>query len=481
MSDADLAEIKHLVRIGMLTEEQAKERERKGVLKQREDLTELAERLDRTVIFYEDNNLSAFKRSVKRKDFERMVRDLDGGSLGGVLAIDIDRVFRQPKDLERVIDCYDKKDANLVFQTLSGQNFDLSTADGRFTARIMVNVANKSSEDMSRRLKREMQRKAFAGEASGGHRAFGWEEDRKTLRPSEVRYLDGGAEKILDGDSIQTVTDWWRDEGVVGRTGKPFVRSSVERILVNPRNAGIRVYQGEPLRDKDGHYILIEDPDFQAPWKIEKWEAVCAKIASRKKKLPKAETRVRSLLSGILRCGACGARMTAAMTSSPYPKYRCSRDAGGCGNVSISRPHTEKAVRDLVTTVLAELTARRETEAVQPIWEKSTELAATEKEFEELNALWKAGKIKATTYAITREPLEERLNQLRGERAVALARPMAVPSLDLLKDGWEKMSVERGRDVIKSVLTSVLVAKHERRITGKGIDHKRLTPVFRDL
>lgn len=485
MSDADLAEIKSLVKIGALTPEEAKERERKGVLKQKSDITELRDRLypGRSIVWYEDNNLSAFKRNVKRKDFERMLKDLDVPAIGGILAYDIDRVYRQPRDLERVIDCYEKPNSTLIFHTLSGQNFDLTTADGRFTARIMVNVANKSSEDMSRRLKREMGRKALAGEMAGGPRPFGWEEDRLTLRSKETKALDAMAEKILQGDSLTTIADWLRDEGFVGRTGKPFVRSSVRRILLNPRNAGIRQFRGDPLKNEEGKYV--KGP-WEAPWTVDRWRAVKETIeggkTANRAKLGPGHNTIRSILSGILRCGVCGTRMVAANSSRKYPKYRCAKDAGGCGNVTISRPHSEDAVRGLVSDVLMAATAQRETEEVGPKWEKAGELAALEKEFADLHQLWKEDKIKTTSYVLGREKLEGEIDQLRGEKAVALARPTKPPSLEVIKGGWGKLSIERQREVILSVLSAVMVATGKGTAGGRatrGIDHSRLTPVFK--
>ncbi|MFJ3084419.1 recombinase family protein [Streptomyces halstedii] len=485
MSDADLSEIKNLVKIGALTPEEAKERERKGVLKQKEDVVQLASTLcpGQAVVFYEDNNLSAFKRNVKRKSFERMLKDLEVGSLGGVLAYDIDRLFRQPKDLERLIDYYESPGSSLVFSTLSGQNFDLTTPDGRFTARIMVNVANKSSEDMKRRLRREMERMAFAGEMSGGPRPFGWEDDRLTLRPKEKKALDDMGEMVLKGNSLTTVTTWLKSKGFVGRTGKPFVRSSVRRILLNPRNAGIRKFRGEPLKNQEGNYIM---GPWEAPWTVDKWLAIKNTIEGpgpNRAKVGPGHNTVRSILSGILRCGVCGTRMVAANTSRKYPKYRCARDAGGCGNITISRPAVEDTVRGLVSDVLMTATAQKETEEVGPKWDKAKKLAALEDEFSEFHQLWKAGKIKTTSYILGREKLEEEIDQLRGERAVALARPTKAPSLEVIKNGWDKLSIESQREVILSVLSAVMVASRKNVPAGgrvdRGIDHSRLTPVFK--
>lgn len=485
MSDADLAEIKNMVKIGALTAEDAKERERKGVLKQKQDVVQLADRLypGQAVVFYEDNNLSAFKRNVKRKSFEQMIKDLEVASLGGILAYDIDRLFRQPRDLERVIDHYEKPNSALVFHTLSGQNFDLTTGDGRLSARIMVSVANKASEDMSRRLKREMERMALAGEMAGGPRPFGWEDDRLTLRPRERKALDDMAKKLLEGDSLTTIMGWLKEEGFVGRTGKAFVRSSVRRILLNPRNAGIRQFRGEPLKNEVGEYVM---GPWKAPWSVDKWRAVKEVIegpGAHRTKVGPGHNTVRSILSGILRCGVCGTRMVAANSARKYPKYRCAKDAGGCGNITISRKPAEDAVRGLVSDVLMAATAQKETEEVGPKWEKSTELTALEEEFAEIHQLWKEDKLKTSSYLMGREKLEAEIDRLRGERAVALSRPTKAPSLEVIKGGWDKLSIERQREVIFSVLTAVMVAARKGVPAGgrvdRGIDHSRLTPVFK--
>ncbi|MFE2991385.1 hypothetical protein [Streptomyces sp. NPDC059262] len=62
ISDADLADIRRAVKNGLLTPEEAAEEERKGVLRQREDVLVIAD--GRPVLWYEDNNLSAFKRNL---------------------------------------------------------------------------------------------------------------------------------------------------------------------------------------------------------------------------------------------------------------------------------------------------------------------------------------------------------------------------------------------------------------------------------
>lgn len=61
---------------------------REGVIRQREDVYDLA-KLKRVNVhrIYEDNDTSAYKRKVKRKDFEELITDLTSGVISGILGL----------------------------------------------------------------------------------------------------------------------------------------------------------------------------------------------------------------------------------------------------------------------------------------------------------------------------------------------------------------------------------------------------------
>src|SRR5215207_7110120 len=78
---------------------------RAGVQRQREDV-------ERTVAakhwsghdirWFEDNDLSAYKSNVRRPAFEQVLDELH--SAYALVAYNLDRLLRQPRELERVID-----------------------------------------------------------------------------------------------------------------------------------------------------------------------------------------------------------------------------------------------------------------------------------------------------------------------------------------------------------------------------------------
>src|SRR2546423_324752 len=94
--------------------------EERGVTRQKEDVEELAARVGWKVTkVYEENDTSAYKRKqirlpdgrsvwrVIRVEFRQMLQDYEDGVIDGIIVYDLDRLIRQPRDLEDLIDLVD--------------------------------------------------------------------------------------------------------------------------------------------------------------------------------------------------------------------------------------------------------------------------------------------------------------------------------------------------------------------------------------
>ncbi|MBJ7479697.1 recombinase family protein [Rhodococcus sp. (in: high G+C Gram-positive bacteria)] len=76
-----------------------------SIQRQIEDTQKLAHSLGWTIgEVYEDNDVSAYNRRKKRPSWTRMLDDLRSGKHDGVIFYDLDRMARQPRDLEDLID-----------------------------------------------------------------------------------------------------------------------------------------------------------------------------------------------------------------------------------------------------------------------------------------------------------------------------------------------------------------------------------------
>lgn len=76
----------------------------------------------------------------------------------------------------------------------------------------------------------------------------------------------------------------------------------MRRILIAPGIAGLTVYKRELVLDKDGQRIMRVDGGLI---EVPTWETLCEIL----KPKPDRRRPTKALLSRVLRCGICGARM----------------------------------------------------------------------------------------------------------------------------------------------------------------------------
>ena len=140
-----------------------------GVRRQEQDARTLCERKGWTVAeVFVDDDISAWS-GKPRPSYERMLKAIEAREINAVAVYDLDRLNRQPRDLERFFEICDR--AGVTDLASVGGTVDLATSDGRFHARIMGAVAAKSSDDTSRRIKRKQGRPGRRG-ASRRTQAF---------------------------------------------------------------------------------------------------------------------------------------------------------------------------------------------------------------------------------------------------------------------------------------------------------------------
>ncbi|MDQ0672917.1 site-specific DNA recombinase [Pseudarthrobacter siccitolerans] len=420
-----------------------------GMERQRHDSEKLCSRLGWEVAkVYADENLSAYKRSVDRPAWEELLADLEAGAIQGVACYDVDRIARQPRQLERLIDLYESK-RRLVFATVAGE-IDLSTADGRFLARLLVNVANKSSADTARRVARAQLQRAQQGKvAGGGHRPYGYERDNVTVVPAEAAVIQEAAERILAGDTLISVCKSF--DGQYPTPGKSvrWNRTVLRSILLNPRIAGLRSYKGSVLLAEDGSPV-------KAIWEpivtVETWEQLTSLLTHKSRQANGGRVDRKYLLSGFLRC-TCNAKMTGAFAKGAA-EYRCPNDRG-CGR---TRRKAEALDAHIEETVLRRL-ERVELEPVGNVSSESVldrEIIEAEQSLSALIDEWTGGRISDAVFFTAQSRKEAVVNNLRSQRATEKRRrTMQAPVGAGVRDEWKTMNLSRRRAVLQEVLWQI--------------------------
>jgi site-specific DNA recombinase len=261
-----------------------------GVDRQLVSCRELANRLGWEIVEeFTDNDISAYS-GKHRPGFEQLLVAIVKGQFTGLVVWHVDRLYRDLKDLERLIDVAEV--AGVQFETVNSGSFDLASSAGKMMARILGSVARQESEHHAERRREANRKRAVSGAwRKEGSRPFGYDKTGVPLEP-EASMLRTAAADILGGKSLHNVARDWNASGVTTVRGVPWTNLHVRRVLTNARIAALRVHQGRIIGP--GTWEPILNPDT--------FEGLLAFLSDPSRKNAVAFER-RYMLSGVIRCG----------------------------------------------------------------------------------------------------------------------------------------------------------------------------------
>jgi DNA invertase Pin-like site-specific DNA recombinase len=447
-----------------------------------------------------------------RPEFRKALAMLRSGQADGLIAVDLDRACRDPRDLEDLIDVVESRTTRIPVESVSGSLRLANDADITM-ARVMVTVANKSSRDTGRRVAAQRQAKAERGEYGGGKRPYGWGVPKvdkatgepvineKTGRPvldlgrkidaeaAEVRQM---ADQVLAGVSLRAVAADLRERGVPSVTGAAWSSATVRDILKRPRNAGLAVYQvsaaakayrdrGEPVPYDVGvigagswEPILLEDT----------WRAVAAMLADPARRTSPGNTP-KWLGSLIYRCGVCAEQgieetvSVANVSNDRGAAYLCrnTREGVRAGHIRRAALRVDDYVTEVIIARLSQpdaLTLHQRPQVPDDRDKLNAELVSLRERSEQLAAAFADG-------AITSAQLREGSGRINGrirEIEAALARRLVRSPLDGLPLGtpdvaerWKRLPLGSQRAILRLLMdVTLLKGKPGRYADGAYFD-----------
>jgi DNA invertase Pin-like site-specific DNA recombinase len=432
-----------------------------GVGRQEADCRALIDRHGWTVgEVYTENDVSAFRRRrvtlpdgqtamrVVRPAFRRMLDDMQAGLVDALVAYDLDRIARDPRDLEDLIDVVEQRD--VPTRTVTG-SLDLSSDAGVTMSRVLLAMANKSSRDTSRRVARKHLELAEQGRVGGGGiRSYGYARDGLTVVEAEAEVLLEVAERIIGGESLTGIAASLTDRGVPTVRGGRWNARSVHSAITKGRVAGLREHRGEVVGPAVWPAIL--DPDTWAQVKLALEERSSG-----------GTNQLRRWLTGILLCHACGRPLSGGTSNTRgRPRYWCKPIGrgrgdvvGGCGRTSISALPTEETVQRTILGYLTRPDIARELRKAtgrQAVDHARADLEADERQLHELAEMWAARQVTTTEYLAARGPIEERIDH--SNQLVRAALPGTVRRLlysEDIESAWAALAPPKRREVARTV------------------------------
>ena len=418
-----------------------------------------------------DNNLSAWKRRVRRPGWEAMLARIESGQTSGVIVWHVDRLARQPRDLERLIDLGER---GVTLASAHGER-DLSDPDDRYILRIETAHACRSSDDTSRRTKRRVEAVRERGVISAGPRAFAFPGNEPRLGEAEPvpvaaevvqrerEALRTAADAVLAGVSLGAVARQWNEDGLLTPQGHTWNSARVHAVLLRQRNAG-RV---------EHHGVVVGTlPDGEAIVESAVHDRVLALLASRRRGRPNS---ARYAVSGIARCGVpteaggtCGKPLYGRPLSGvdpdgePRRSYVCAKSTGGCGRLLMDAWTIEREARSFTVARLSDPRHAQQVAAAFSAVQHAradldVQIAEAEETVARLRTKLRRRELTLRAYESAALAVVEHVDALVAERD-ALAVPAVVGPVEAgkaraeVEAAWANGSQEQRRSMLLSAL-----------------------------
>ncbi len=404
--------------------------------------------------FYIDGGFTG--SNIDRPEMKRLIDEAQQGLISAVVVYKLDRLSRSQKDtLYLIEDVFNP--AGVAFTSLN-ENLDTATPMGRAMLGIMSAFAQLERETIRERTRMGMKERVKGGLWMGGGRTpFGYDYDRE----KGVLVPNADAETVRK--IYQLYLAGYSAAQIAALTGLKHDKQ-VRDILKRRSNTGVIVYNGVEYPGQ--HEAIIPEETFQETMRM---------IDERSDRRILTSDR---LLTGLIYCGRCGARMR-------YQKWGKSGYKLSCYSQQTSKqylihdPDCENSkpwAEEVEETVVADFLSRTlETEGAAPKEENISpeellqeRLQQAEKKLSRLYGLYAAQEddvLLATICEHRRqvEELREKLEKERISQAEAGRRERAKEEIRALAQAWEYMRMEEKRAVLREAIERI-------DINGEDID-----------
>ena len=438
-----------------------------------------------------DDNKSASRGSRERSGFVEVRGLIERGEADLLILWEVSRSSRDLEEFMRLVNaCSD----NGLSIAVSGTRYDPSTVNDWLPLAFQGVMAEAEARRIKQRNIDSVETNALRGTPHGripyGYRRVydpkngvlidqtPYDEHAPSVLTAEAQVIADAVHAVLGGVTLRQICRDLNAQGVptprkprkntLSENPRGIVTawepSTLRQLLLNPTIAGRRVHRGEDIGPATWDPIV----DYGTWLRLRNYLKDPSRLTVPNPRGPAP----RHLLSGIARCGECGARMKAATNMSRIPRaYTCRTE--GCMRVTATADRVDERVEAVLTALferpafqraLADAHRRRETAATRGP-DVASLVAEREAEFEAVEKLREAGELTLRAYAAETKRIEGAIEDLRSQQAAAVSSPALRRLLTAanLQVGWKKAELMDRREVVRLLLDVTI-----RRATVRG-------------
>lgn len=423
---------------------------------------------------FQDDGISAYEDKA-RPGFESLLDAVISQEVTHVLVAEWSRLAR-----DEVVGAMFRAECRRAGVTIvaGGRDIDPDDDAGGLIAGIETWQAWRESRLKSKRVRAAMEIIRSKGGYLGGSRSLGY-QNRNAEHPEvpkgalvviaeEAEALRQGVELVLAGRGLRHVAKVWNAAGIRRPRGGAWDHGTVGRVLKNERIAGL--YDG-----RRASWEAIISP--------EAFRDVCAALKARDSGA--RATKGRALLSGMLRCKECGAKIGRKRDGSSRPDrdywlYMCR----GCNRNNASAQRVDETVAEEFLAVVsdpkfvAKLLDTLEGDHAAELRSLLDEQHAAKERLQTFAEDYAAGLITRDEFLAGRRVAADRLETLtRDIDRASAAATFTVPPEEIIAK-WDSADDELRRSWLATLVDHVVL--HRATTSGPGnFDRARVEVVWR--
>lgn len=374
----------------------------------------------------------------EREQFQEMIKDSAKKKFRYLIIHKLDRFSRDKFDS---VTYKRKLKLNGVSILSVTENLD-DSPESMMLESCLEGMAQYFSGNLSREVMKGMKESARQCRHVGGLPPLGYDVDpvtkRYLLNESEVPIVRSIFEQYANDVGYNQILSYLNSMGYRTKHGRPFGKNSLNSILKNEKYVGTYIFnkrlekgvsgRRNPTLKSESEWIVVPN-GLPAIVDRETFDIVQAKMARNKEKAGMFKAKEIYLLSGLVKCGECGASMygntrMCGRNKSNYSSYRCSGRANKreCKNLEVRRDYIDSYVLDelyerlfsnvsiqKLTALLNDYNIRRVTESSADLKRIKSELAENQRKISTILKL-------VLESGISHETVKIELNSLEAQK-----------------------------------------------------------------
>lgn len=196
---------------------------------------------------YADSFISGTS-TVKRTEFNRMIKDCEDRKIDIILCKSISRFARNTVDLLQTVRHLKELGIEVRFEK---ENINSMSGDGELMLSILASFAQEESRSISENVKWATRKRFEKGIPNGRFNIYGyrWQGDTLVIEPEEAKIVKLIYDDFLNGLSAESTEKRLEELGVKSYKGGHFGNTAIRQILSNITYTGNLLFQKEYVAD----------------------------------------------------------------------------------------------------------------------------------------------------------------------------------------------------------------------------------------